>query len=285
MGPMESLRRGLGVLECFSNTCPELRLVDICLKTGLAPSTAHRVVTALVNAGYLQKSEPSKAYAIGLRAYTIGTIYLSYAHSLIEATRPVLDLLGALTQERVALHVLDHQYCVLIASRECPHPVRFTEPIGSRTLAHCSATGKALLSGLDLPQLLEVCPDERLERVTEATITDRVQLLGELQRIRATGVAFNSGENFPDMRGVAAPVRNGNGVVVASISVAGPSSRIDVETCDRVAGLVLRAGDWASNRLGYVSLGGNNYTSEEIRLWWEGMTTRGTEAVELQTAC
>ena len=127
----------------------------------------------LVEAGYLQRSGSDKTYSIGLKAYTVGTVYLSRADRLIEATRPVLDLLGDLTRERVAVHVLDHQYCVLISSRECPHPIRFTEPIGCRVLAHCAAAGKALLSGLSPDEFSKMYPDEQLERLTEVSIVSR----------------------------------------------------------------------------------------------------------------
>lgn len=269
MEPMESLRRGLSVLECFSTSRPELRLVEICHETGLAASSAHRVVTALVSAGYLQKFETSKTYAIGPRAYTVGALYLSHADPLIEATCPVLDLLSQLTRERVALHVLDHTHTVMIASRECAYPVRYTEPAAHRALAHASATGKAMLSCLDGPTLEALFPNEQLERFTAATITTRAALLSQLDEIRRAGVAFNDGENFGDMRGIAAPVRDATGAGVAGISVAGPWFRMEGEARVRFGLLVRKAGLLASRRLGYAPTGREVETIEDIRQWWE----------------
>jgi len=270
---MESLRRGLRVLGCFTAKHPKLRLTHVCDKTGLSPSTAHRILVTLVEEGFLEKSGSNKTYSVGLRAYTVGTVYLRSADQLIEATRPVLDLLEDLTHERVAIHVLDQKYCVLIASRECPLPIRFTEPIGSRTLAHCSATGKAMLSGLSSKELYSLYPEERLERLTDASIASRTKLFQELEQIRRRGVAFNLGENFADMRGVAAPIRNATGTIVAALSVAGPSSRIDSSLRNRLADLVVKASELVSSRLGYVGHARSPSTAHEIELWWETVSS------------
>ena len=110
--------------------------------------------------------------------------------------------------------------------------------VGSAFPLHCTANGKALLSGLDDDAIRDLLPAQ-LTRFTAATITSRDALLAELDEIRRSGVAFDREEHTDGISAVAAVVRDAHGPV-AAISVPVPTQRFTGNE-DRYAGAVRAA--------------------------------------------
>jgi IclR family acetate operon transcriptional repressor len=261
------LRRALEILDLFTPDRPLLTLTQVSKLSGLAPSTTHRILSTLVETGHLEKGESTGEYSIGMGAYKVGILYLN-VHGSMRTVDPVLDLLSELTGERIGLHVLDHSHSLVLTSRESTRMVRFTEPPGAHFWAHSTANGQALLSGLGHDGIAGLYPEEQLEQHTPGTIATRTELLRVLERVRETGAASVTGECILGVSAVAAPIRDIEGKVVASLSVAAPSSRIDEAMQSRLAELVRRAGGLASHRLGYRNSDRPTLTFEEIRSWW-----------------
>src|SRR5262249_25114680 len=110
---------------------------------------------------------------------------------------------------------------------EAPWPLRLHVPDGAGALPpHCCASGKLLLAHLppqERMRLLELMP---LERFTERTITDPAVLESELARIVSPGYAVDNEEYVTGVAGVAVPVRNRHGDVIASVAVQGATARL-----------------------------------------------------------
>lgn len=262
-----SLRRALEILDLFAPDRPLLTLTQVSKLSGLAPSTTYRILSTLVETGHLEKGESTGEYSIGMGAYKVGILYLN-VHGSMRSVDPVLDLLSELTGERIGLHVLDHSRSLLLTTRESTHMVRLTEPLGAHFWAYSTANGLVLLSGLGHDEIVGLCPEEQLGQHTPATIATRTELFRVLGRVRETGVASVNGECIVGASATAAPVRDASGNVVASLSIAWPTSRIGVAMQSRLTELVRRAGALASYRFGYRSSNGATNTIEEIRSWW-----------------
>lgn len=107
---------------------------------------------------------------------------------------------------------------------EGPQSIRYTARAGDLKPLHSSSIGKALLGALGQDELPEVLKQLPLDRVTEATITDRSALLTDLERSRQRDYFVTTGENVADVMAVAATVRLGSDVY--GIAIAGPIHRM-----------------------------------------------------------
>lgn len=94
---------------------------------------------------------------------------------------------------------------------------------------HVTASGKAILASLPDRRVEEIVDRHGLEAWTERTITGREALFEELKTVRERGFARNDEEEVAGFRAVAAPVRTGNGAVLGSVSVSGPTNVLDDE--------------------------------------------------------
>jgi DNA-binding IclR family transcriptional regulator len=122
---------------------------------------------------------------------------------------------------------------------------------GQRIPLHATSDGKVLLAYRPAAEILEhlVLP---LERFTEHTITALPEFGRLLARVRERGYATAVDELEEGLAAVAAPVRNAEGAVIASISASGPSFRIPADRIPPIAEAVRRAADEISRRLGWT---------------------------------
>jgi DNA-binding IclR family transcriptional regulator len=123
--------------------------------------------------------------------------------------------------------------------------------VGSTLHAHCSGVGKVLLAHLDPGEIDAMIDRHGLPAFTPATITERDALYAELHRVRRDGVAYDREEVVPGIACVAAPILDGEGSVVAAISIAAPVERFGASQ-DGYRSAVVRAARGVSERLRQV---------------------------------
>ena len=116
---------------------------------------------------------------------------------------------------------------------------------------HCSAHGKALLAFAP-PGLVEEVLSSPLERFTCATGTDPEALARELEKIRQDGYALDAGGYIEQLIGVAAPVRDHAGAVVASVGIVAPSQRVEADRLESLVSLVLETAGGISRAIGWT---------------------------------
>jgi IclR family transcriptional regulator, KDG regulon repressor len=209
----------------------------------LAKSNVHRHLSTLVALGYARRTERA-TYEASLKLWEVGVQVLNRL-DLRHIARPTLEWLAAQTDETVHLTIPDQAEIIYIDKIESTHPVREFTRVGSRAPAHCTATGKVLLAFRD------GTPSAPLQRFTRHTIKDLRRLKDELARIRKQGYAFNLGEYGAYVNGVAAPIADHSGAVIASVVISGPAERIRIETLKTLMPLVVLAGQTVSIALGY----------------------------------
>jgi IclR family KDG regulon transcriptional repressor len=140
---------------------------------------------------------------------------------------------------------------VYVERRESPQTIRLFGRVGHRNDAHSTSTGKVLLAFLPDDELDALLAGWRLPRKTPYTISDQDTLRRQLKAIRAQGWAENVNESEVGVASVAAPIRDVRGVVVASLSIAGPVQRLDGANLRRFTRPAMEAAAAISRRLGW----------------------------------
>ncbi len=247
---LSSVRNAARLMAAFTPSDRDLGVSELAVRLGLAKSTVHRLLTTLSLERFVERDATTGRYRLGLKLYELGTIVADHLdiHEVVEA--PIEELRDR-TGETVHVAILDGTSVVYIARRESPHPLTMLRRVGHRNDAHCTSTGKVLLAAMTRAERDALFDGYQFPVHTERTITDRVALEAELDRIRERGFAENTGESEIGAHSIAAPIRDASGRVVAAISAAGPALRFTPESTRRITVETLRVAEAISIRLGW----------------------------------
>lgn len=232
----QTINRALSVLRVLRDATGDLGGAEIARAVGLHTSTTHRIVKALVAAGYVIQNERTERYRLGRESFLLGR---AAGRTLgFDAALPLLERLAERTGESVNLVVRDEDEGVVVLRVDSRQPLRFTQAVGARIPLSCTSSGKVLLAFADDPPA-ELARLGRLRSRTPATITETADLLADLRAIRARGYGVNRGERIAGVCGVAAPVLDGRGPVTAAVAVQGPEIRLTEDQFPRLGALVV----------------------------------------------
>ncbi|KZE33186.1 IclR family transcriptional regulator [Crenobacter luteus] len=241
-GQVQSLTRGLMLLERIAESVSGVSLTDLALQVGLPNSTTHRLLTTMQQAGFVQQVGDLGLWTIGVRAFTVGSAFLD-SRELITIAHPIMRRLVDAAGETANLTVLDREegLAVLIGQVECREMMRMLAPIGNRMPLHASGAGKAFIATLSDDEVNEVLRKTGLVQYTHSTINTPAKLKEEIARIRRQGFSFDDEEHAIGLRCVAACIYNEYNEPFAAISVSGPKSRIPDERVVHLGSLVVQA--------------------------------------------
>jgi IclR family KDG regulon transcriptional repressor len=217
-----TLLKGLAVLELLSRSPRPLGLTQIGRELGMAKSNVHRLMQALVETRFVLRDEESGSYSPSIKLWELGSVVLGKLDLRKHAERQ-MEALMEQTGESVHLSVLDGQEVVYVHKIDSDSPVRAYTQIGGRVPAYCVATGKAQLAFAREHILESACA--ALRHQTSSTITDREAFLKDMEKIRQRGYATNRAEWREGVWGIAAPVMDTRGSVIAAVGISGPASR------------------------------------------------------------
>lgn len=242
-----ALANGLLAIEAFSATRQRLSLSDVAKYAGLTRAAARRYLLTLTTAGYADFD--GKYFQLTPRVLRLGHAYLS-STSLPKVAQPFVEELGELTEEAVALAVLDGPEALIIASSQSRRIVGIFTRVGTHLPALTSSTGRVLLAGRSddaIQQRLRTTGP--LKKLTAKTKTSPDEILDEIKRIRQIGYALNDEEIEIGLRVIAVPVRNGTGSIVAALCVSTHSGRFEIDQLQERFLPILRT---ASEKLGQL---------------------------------
>lgn len=242
-----TLIKGLSIIELLAHSDRAMGLTEIALALDLAKSNVHRLVQALTDARYIVKDEATGRYTAAIKLWELGSAVLARLDLRVHA-QDVMDRLLEQTRETVHLSILDGDEVVYVHKLDSPNPVRSYTQIGGRAKAHCVATGKAMLASRS-PVALERMAASLAPR-TPSTIVEPTQFLQEMARIRTQGYAMNKGEWNENVYGIAAPVTDVSGDVVAALGLSGPKERFKATQVKVFAPLLVESAAQISQRLG-----------------------------------
>ncbi len=248
---VESLARGLSILSTFSEERPTLSLTDISRRLHINKTTTFRLLSTLEALGYLQRDQQTKLYRPALEVLRLGFVVLS-GLEIKQVAAPYLRQLVDDVEETVNLAVLDNHEVVYIDRVGSKHMVNVYRSIGSRLPAYCTSTGKALLAFLPPDKLEATLAIITWEPRTETTIVTPEALKENLAMVRRRGFSDSNGEMIPELRAVAAPIRQNNGYVVATVNISVPAHRVSYEKLiNELGSKAIEAAQQISRALGY----------------------------------
>jgi len=220
-GGVQTLDRAIGVLDAVA-THGRAGLADLVDLTGLARPTAHRLAVALERQGLLARDDDGR-FRLGSRLVAWGAA-AARDLALAQAAGPVLEQLVDETGESAQLYVRDGDRRVCVAVRERASGLRDTVPLGAVFPLTAGSGAKVLLAWAPAADAARFDLDPR-----------------ELATVRSKGWAESVAEREAGVASVSAPVRDGDGRVVAAISVSGPIERLGRRPGKRLATHVVAA--------------------------------------------
>lgn len=214
-----------------------VNLTSISARLGVGKSTAHRLVTTLAAENFLQRSHVAHAeFILGPILLEIGAAAIRQSDVLRHARRP-MERLSDRVSETVSLVILQGSTTRVVDSIESRQTVRVGLRTGVVVPANLTAAGKVLLAQIP-EEGLRALFRQALPSLTSAK-GDWSELDRELAQVRLDGFAFSAGESDPAIHGLAVPVRDRTGVVVAALAMAAPFYRLQPQTA-RVRASILR---------------------------------------------
>ncbi len=243
--------KGLDLLETLANAGRPLSLSEISTLLEAPKPSVHFLLSALTARGYAEQDPVTKRYFLTLKLWEIGTKVLGRLDLRRLASAHLASLADA-TSETVNLAILDHDDVLYLEKIDSPMPVRAYTPVGQRAPAYCTATGKALIA-YESEEIISRAT-RNMKAHSPTTITSAHALRKELERVKKMGYAITRGEWQESVRGVAVPIWDSTGKVVAAVGVYGPASRLPPKTLRKLALKVKKTGAAISSALGYRNL-------------------------------
>jgi DNA-binding IclR family transcriptional regulator len=250
---VQSVDRAVAILEILARE-GEAGVTEVARELGVHKSTASRLLAALDRRELVTQDTARGRFRLG-----VGLVRLAGAASrgldLVQESRPVCRALAQEAGETVNLAILSGRDALYLDQAAGPAALSPHNWAGQRIPLHATSDGKVLLAYLSAAQIIELLTPP-LRRFTDHTITAPAEFRQILPEVRRRGYATAVEELEDGLTAVAAPVRDAEGRVIASISASGPSFRIPAERIPQLAESVRRAADAVSRRLGWAGRAG-----------------------------
>lgn len=248
---INSVLRATKILECFSPKKNIYTHTELSKKLGINRSSLTRLLYTLETAGFLEREENTRQYKLTYKLYRLGNIYINQT-SLQEAL-PLLKKLAAACKETTHLSVLEGFEVSFIDWIEGPQHISLLSLTGMNLPAYCTSSGKVLLAHISQERLDEFFRSISLKSYTAKTIINPDELIKHLGKIKKQGYSMDYAEFQEDIVGIAAPVWDRSGEVVAAISVAGPLFRMNKKhTLNKIICNLKKTSQVLSKRLGFL---------------------------------
>lgn len=204
----------------------------------MAKSTVHDHLNSLERTGYVVKTNGT--YRIGLGLLEFGG-YARRQKRIYAAARPEIRSLADQTGEIASLQVTENGLGMYVTTLRGEQAVEISIHTGTYVPLTTTAGGKAILAELAPDRVESIIDEHGLPERTEHTITERRELLSDLEEIRNQGYAVDNQESFEGIRCIAASVTTKSGDPLGAVSVAGPKNRLHGEyLTDDLPRIVLR---------------------------------------------
>lgn len=246
---VRAVERAIQILDCFDDKNPEMGVSEIAQAVNLHKATTHRIVTTLLNYGYLERANGNQRYRLGLKLAGIGFRVVRRMDLRNEAL-PYMNQLINQWDETCDLSIFDQGRVFYIEVLPSSHALTISAAVGQRLPAHCTASGKLFLAYLTSGDL-DTFLTRPLPAFTQKTITSPDELRKKLEIIREQGYSIDDEELENGIRAIAAPILDHDGEMIAAMSILGPTNRMIQDRIPELVDSLVKAAAEISHRLGW----------------------------------
>jgi len=248
--PSSTLAKAIQLMDCFSKDEPYLGVREVARMTGIPSSTVGRVLASLKELGLLVQDMETRQYALAGKVLAWAEVYTNTV-DVRRVALPFIYDLQRLTGETISLYILEGMERVCVERLESEQNVRMVARVGRYLPLHAGSAGKLFLAYMSEEQRELVFETEERKVFTPMTITDPEKLREECALILARGYALSHGEWTADASGVAAPIFNQRGQMIAALTISGPTQRFTPDKIEKFSNNCIRTGLQISRLLGY----------------------------------
>lgn len=234
------------VLEAALN---HSRFTEVVEATGLAKATTHRILSTLVDAGFITVG-PDGSYLPGPKILSLAGRALQRI-DISAIAQPFVDDLVEKVHCTVHVGVVNGDEIVYLIRSDSDKPYQMPSRVGHAIPMHSSGIGKVVLSGYTEDGLERFVARAGLPPRTEHTITTIEGLRSEISSVRRLGYALDREENVPGVACVAAPIRDHTGTIKYGLSISTITLEHTLEQIEEMSALAVATADKISAALGY----------------------------------
>lgn len=228
---IESLDRGLRVIEQFGADMRAMTLSDVAKATDLPRATARRILFTLERRGYV--SSDGKMFTLTPKVLTLAGAYMT-SNQIVTILQPVLDQVSSAAQEISSLAVLLGFEVVFVARASPARVFSSGIDLGYRLPAYCSSVGRAMLGRYSNEELDRTISEMTLTAMTPFTLTDKEAVKAAIIVDREKGYSLVDREAEPGFRSISVPIRRYDSTIVAAINIGAHVDRVSTgEMIDR----------------------------------------------------
>lgn len=243
---IQAVERALTILQCFHAERLEMSMMEIAGILELNKSTTFRMVSTLCDMGFLEKLANGK-YALGTEIIRLGHL-VSEDMTLLRAAQPIMDELFHHCGETVAICRYSNGQMICIGRVESQKPLKCVCTVGADVPVLLGGTGRsaaAFLSDSELSRCIET------QKRIGNPVCGKEELRAVVKRTRSNGYYISHSELDDAINALGLPIFGKNGVVLGSLSIVAPSSRMSDEVTWELLPEARRSAQRISERMGY----------------------------------
>lgn len=244
----QTLLRGLDLIEAVARE--SVGYADLAKQVGLTGSTTHRLASALVERGYLSFT-PRSGYRLGHKLLELGLLAQSEEQTnLMSVAHGHLEELARQSKDTVRLSVIEHDFVLYLQVIPGRRSIKVAGRAGERQQLTSTSAGKALLLDESEDQWRAILDAELAAGRPSVDASDWIERMRAAVR---AGFTYGLGENEDNIRGVAAPIRDRAGRIVAAVSISSPAHQMDDDRMSVLSVEVRATAASISRDLGYLA--------------------------------
>ena len=223
---VQVIERMFALIDVLASREEAISLKEISEKTGLHPSTTHRILNDLATGRFVDRPQPG-SYRLGMRLLELGNLVKSRLNVRDAALLPMRDL-HKLIQQPVNLSVRQGDEIIYVERAYSERSgMQVVRAIGGRAPLHLTSVGKLFLAADDPLRVRAYATRTGLNGHTKNSLTQLPVLERDLSKVRQYGVARDNEELELGVRCMAAGIYDDQGKLVAGLSISAPAERLE----------------------------------------------------------
>lgn len=225
---IQSLERGLHILEHLLNSLEPLSIGELCELTGIQRTTLYGLMNTLIAEGYVVKEERTGRYAVTSKMFMLSRNYTQKDPISVNGEKLIIELAAKYPELTIrAIRYQGLQVVDLLYSSVTPTRVGLSAvDVFNNAALPATSNGKLACSSLSDEELTEIFQSHDFVRYTDNTITNMKDFIEEIHKIRAQGFSEDNGELLENTYCLYFPIRNSDSQIIGAIGFTGERKNI-----------------------------------------------------------